>query len=247
MKLVLLFLMLSVSISYSYARVNSDTTKVSTVFSGSIQLTNNGISLVPAFSLGDPALVAFFEAKRKRFSYCPQFSFDSEGKPWYMNQWLRYQVIDKRKISYRSSISYSFLYKPTEEIIDGNTVPIIKTDRNILFEQLLVKGLTSKTVLVFAHLYGLSVEKGGIKLNLVTLATSTKGISLSKKVAMDVSPSIFYLTYTGNNEGLFTTQNIGVRHQKYPVSLGFQATEPLWMKNLNVKSFNWALSAIYTF
>lgn len=247
MKLVLLFLMLSVSISYSYARVNSDTTKVSTVFSGSIQLTNNGISLVPAFSLGDPALVAFFEAKRKRFSYCPQFSFDSEGKPWYVNQWLRYQVINNSKISYRSSISYSFLYKPTEEIKDGVAVPIIKTDRNLIFEQLLVKGLTSKTVLVFAHLYGLSVEKGGIKLNLVTLGTSTKGISLGKKIAMEVSPSIFYLAYTGNNEGLFSTQNIGVRYSKCPVSLGFQATEPLWMKNLNVKSFNWALSAIYTF
>jgi hypothetical protein len=191
--------------------------------------------------------MAFFEAKKKRFSYCPQFAFDSEGKPWYMNQWLRYQVIDKSNFSYRSSVSYSFLYKPSEEVKDEVVVPIIKIDRNIIFEQLLVVTMTAKTALVFAHLHGMPTTRDGINLDLVTIGTNTKGIKIAKKLAMDIAPSIFYLTYTGGNEGLFTTENISFQYEKFPVSIGFQATEPLWMKNLNVKSFNWALSAIYAF
>ncbi len=247
MKLILFFVMLVLSISYSYAHVNSDTTKVSTVFSGSVQLTNNGISLVPAFSLGAPALMAFFEAKRRRFSYCPQFSFDSEGKPWYMNQWLRYQVVDGHKFSYRSSISYSFLYKPSEEVKDGIVTPIIKIDRNVIFEQLMVAQITAKKALVLVHLHGMPTTKEGINLDLMTIGTSTKAIKLASKVTMDIVPSIFYLTYTGGNEGVFTTENISFHYEKLPVSIGFQATEPLWMKNLHVESFNWALSAIYSF
>lgn len=247
MKSLLFFMMLLLSVSYSYAHVNSDTTKVKTTFSGFIQVTNNGISLVPAFSLGDPALMAFFEAKRKRFSYCPQFSFDSEGKPWFSNQWLRFQVVDKPNFSYRSSISYSFLYKPSEEVNDGLVTPIIKIDRNVLFEQLFVKAVTAKTVVILAHLHGMPTVKNGINLDLVTLGTNTKGIKLAKKIAMDVAPSIFYLTYTGDNEGLFTTENINFKHEKFPITLGFQATEPLWMKNLKVKHFNWAVSLLYAF
>jgi len=45
---------------------NEDSTRLnkSFKFSGDISITNNGISLIPSFALGKPALLAFFAAKK---------------------------------------------------------------------------------------------------------------------------------------------------------------------------------------
>nr|MBP6073208.1 hypothetical protein [Flavobacterium sp.]MBP6100608.1 hypothetical protein [Flavobacterium sp.] len=63
-------------------------------FSGGITVTNNGISLLPTFTLGKPAAIFDFAVKSKRWSFEPQLRFSLEGKPWSFVFWGRYKVID---------------------------------------------------------------------------------------------------------------------------------------------------------
>ena len=50
--------------------------------SGNIQVNNNGISLVPSFALGRPAVSALLLVRKNRFTFNPQYNFVLDAKPW---------------------------------------------------------------------------------------------------------------------------------------------------------------------
>lgn len=242
--ILLLLGMYFLCIPSSFSEVKKDTIPQSAKFSGVIQVTNNGISLVPAFSLDQPALLAFLDVSKKRFSYSPQFSYNYNARPWFMNQWLRYRLVEGKKIDFRTSVGYAFLYKTTEELNAGSANEIIKIDRNVISELLLTYKMTSNNSLSLSHLHGTPTSSYGITLDLLTLGATLGGIRLGKQFEMTVSPSVFYLNYTGGNEGVFSTQNIMIKKPKSAFGLSFQATEPLMKRNLVVKDFNWNVALV---
>lgn len=53
-------------------------------FTGAITVTNNGIALIPSFTLGKPAVLFDLAMRRKRLSIEPQLTFSLAGaKPSY--------------------------------------------------------------------------------------------------------------------------------------------------------------------
>lgn len=48
---------------------------------GTVSVTNNGISIVPALSLDKPATI-FNLSVGNRFRFEPEFRFSMEGEPW---------------------------------------------------------------------------------------------------------------------------------------------------------------------
>src|SRR4051812_24834633 len=77
--------LLLVVVFSSLARISfsqkTDSTKKLNHFLAAVNVTNNGIAFVPAFSLGKPAVVFDVSAGR-RLSFDPQFRFALDGKPW---------------------------------------------------------------------------------------------------------------------------------------------------------------------
>lgn len=51
-------------------------------FHADLSVTNNGFSIVPAFTLGDPAAFLDMRMGNKRLSFEPQFRYALEGRPW---------------------------------------------------------------------------------------------------------------------------------------------------------------------
>ena len=76
-------------------RKNADSSKTIRHFSGSVAVTNNGISIVPSFSLGKPAVAFNFSMGKNRFSFEPDLRFSLAGKPWSFLFWSRYHLIKK--------------------------------------------------------------------------------------------------------------------------------------------------------
>ena len=91
----------------------SDSTKVANYFGGGVTVTNNGISLIPTFSIDKPAVLFDLTAGRGKLSFEPQFRFSLEGKPWTFFFWWRYKLVNTSKLSVRvgvhESLSYSTL------------------------------------------------------------------------------------------------------------------------------------------
>lgn len=76
-----LLLTLLINLSFIAFSQTSEITKMFSHFNGAITATNNGISFIPTFSLGKPAVI-FDLSVGKRLSFDPQFRFALEGKPW---------------------------------------------------------------------------------------------------------------------------------------------------------------------
>lgn len=101
---------------------------------GTITITNNGISLIPAYSLGKPAILAFFKLRKKRFSYEPDISFSYEGRPWGMGNMFRYIAIDDRKFKLKTGTALTLGFTYPEVIQDNKTVIVNKAERFIWLE-----------------------------------------------------------------------------------------------------------------
>jgi hypothetical protein len=66
---------------------------------GQITATNNGVSLIPAFSLGKPAVLFDMNIGKGRLSFDPMFRFGMNGKPWAFVFWWRYKFIQEKKFN----------------------------------------------------------------------------------------------------------------------------------------------------
>ncbi len=64
-----------------------DSTKSIGYFGGAVSVTNNGISLVPTFSLGKPAVIFDMVVGKRKLSFEPQLRFALDGKPWSFLFW----------------------------------------------------------------------------------------------------------------------------------------------------------------
>ena len=78
LQLIFVFL-LSAYFSFSQNH-KADSTNPALHFSGSIGITQNGIALVPTFSLGKPAGIVMLSMGKKKFSIDPEFRFALEGR-----------------------------------------------------------------------------------------------------------------------------------------------------------------------
>ena len=61
-----------------YLSAQTDSTAQAWQFHGNIQLNNNGISPVPAFSLGKPSLMSSLFIKKGGFTYSPEFNYGAD-------------------------------------------------------------------------------------------------------------------------------------------------------------------------
>ena len=77
----------------------TDSTKSFPYVSGAVSVTNNGISIVPSFSLGKPAVQFNMYMVKKRLSFEPDIRFSLKGKPWSMLFWGRYKVVTSNKFN----------------------------------------------------------------------------------------------------------------------------------------------------
>lgn len=75
----------------------TDSTKRIGHFSGSIGITNNGISFIPTFSLGEPAAIFIFSVGKRRLSFEPDIRFTLDARRGGMAFWWRYKLLRKNK------------------------------------------------------------------------------------------------------------------------------------------------------
>ena len=78
----ILFLFLFINLVLDVSAQNNEDAQKKLHFSGNILATNNGISLIPSFNLGRPAVAFNLSIGGEKLSFDPQFRFSMDGKPW---------------------------------------------------------------------------------------------------------------------------------------------------------------------
>lgn len=213
--LVLSFTLL---IQFSFAQY-ADSTKLTGHFGGAVSLTTNGISTIPTFTLGKPAVIFDMTVGRKKISFEPQFRFSLEGKPWSFLFWWRYKLITTKKVQVNIGAHPSLNFRTTTVQSNGISKDVIVT-RRYLAGELSPNILLANNISIGAYyLYSHGFEEDAIKhTHFLGFKSSFSNIRLSSEYFMLFTPQLFYLK-TDKPDGFYFTSTLALAKKNFPFSL----------------------------
>lgn len=236
MKLFFTYILLHFSF-FLFANEAIDSTQKVWHFNGIIQLNNNGISPVPAFSLGKPALMSTFFIRKGNFTFSPEFNYGSDGKPWVVNQWIRFQK-NHEKITFRTGANLSLFFRRADDEV--------KLNQYLALEGFVGYKISEKSSLNLIYWYSHGLDPLAVKSgHFISLSTTISKIPLSKSLFLELRPNLFYLKNQIPFEGIFVSAISSISHKKMPISLFIQGVQPI---KVNPSTpFNWNYGINYIF
>ena len=233
-------------ILFTISVFSQGTTKNRT-FSGAITATNNGISLLPTFSLGKPAAIFDFSIKSKRWSFDPQLRFSLEGKPWSFIYWFRYKVAKTAKYSLNIGAHPSIVFRNISVMINGNNEEIQRAQRFVAGEISQNYRFNKHVNLGFYYLVSPgSIENKTKPTNLITLRSGYNNIELGKEFVAGINSQLIYL-FSNGEEGSYVNATITLAHKKSPVTLSYFYNKPINSSITGGKEPVWNVGATYAF
>ncbi len=224
-----------------------DSTKGYRHFSGSMGLTNNGIALVPSFSLGRPAAILTFSAGTDQFAFEPDIRYTLDFKRGGMALFFRYRPKMKGRFQFATGFNpaYNFF---TKNIMDnGQTHEIIQAQRFVGTEIVPNYILNSHLSVGMYYLYGHGLQKDGpMNLHFITLNMNLTNVRVSNNLLFQVMPQIYYLKQDAQ-DGYYFTATGGFVHKKIPVSVFSTINAEIRSNVAGSKPFDWNISVLYSF
>ncbi len=243
---ILFSLTLSI-LSQTATAQSEDSTKNSSSFSGTIGFTNNGFSIIPTFSLNNPALVANLSFRKNRFSFDPDIRLVPDASRGGLIWWLRYRLVDNKKFGFRVGTHPAFTLIRRTDNANGSTKEITEMLRFIAFEVVPSYQLNKKLGVSAMYLQGNGLQKHGPQLTQVLfLNTSITNIELGKNLTFNLFPFIYFL-YTDGNHGDYLTITASLAHKKLPFTLQSTINQTFKSDIPDNKDFMWNVTLNYNF
>lgn len=217
-------------------------------FSGTIGLNTNGISPVPAFSLGKPAIMGFLSLRKNRFSFDPEIAYATDGTPWFFSSCFRYLIWDKNKWGIKVAAVWNVSNSYPEVIENGVSQTITKSNKYLVFEFVPTYQISDKLSIGGAIFVGRGFEKGALKqMHFISLVGNIVKLPVTKKLYCSLFPQVFYLNLDGDTDSLFVSGAAGIGHNKLPLFLSTQMNQPLVTSISPDPGFSWNVGLSYTF
>jgi hypothetical protein len=214
-------------------------------FSSLLTATSNGISMIPSFSLGKPALIAELSMGGRKFSFDPQFRMSMEGKPWSMVLWFRYLAVDNEKFKLRVGAHPAMMFSTNSYTSEGAPLEVIRAKRFGAAELAPSFQLSKHISLNPYYLYGHGFDPGLRNTHYVTLITNFTNLGITRHLHAGISPQLFFLK-TDDLKGYYVSSSFSLAHDKFPVSLGAMFNKKIQSEIVS-RDFLWSVSLTYTF
>jgi hypothetical protein len=208
-----------------------------------ISLNSNGIASIPAFSLNKPDLMASVSLTKGRFSYDPTLAYSLEFKPWFIDNWVHYKIIDRPSLEFRTGMNLCVVSTDYHTIEDV----IIRSVRFFAVELAGTYKFNEKSSVTLVFWDDNGIEKGTIRGHYINLSGRINEIFISRSIFLSARLQVFGISYTGKNDGFFTTPSLSASMKGYPVSVYLQATQPLQTNIVPYPGFNWNVGMSYSF
>ncbi len=225
-----------------WSREGPDSTKHKLHAEAKVSLNSNGIAYVPAFSLDKPAIIGSLSLMKNRFSYDPALYYGLDLRPWIIDNWFHYKIIDRPSFEWKAGAVISAFFSELE-----TTEGVIHQTQKYLAAEMTAKyRLSPFTALSFTYLIDRGQDPGTLKGHFFNLQADRSHIPMGKKGLLSASLQVFYLEYTGSNDGLFTAANVSATLRNVPFALFFQAIQALDSNITPFPGFKWNLGLSYT-
>ena len=241
MKIFLCLVFISV-FTVSFSRENADSSKTKLKANATFSINSNGIASIPAFSLDKPALIAAVTLVKNRFSYEPLLAYRLDLRPWIIDNWFRYKIINKPFFEFRTGVNISTFfseYKVQDE-------SIWQSQRYFALEFTGVYKYSSNSYLSFTYINDRGQDNGTISGHFLNLVGERSEINIGRNVLLSANLQLFYINYDGSNDGLFISPKISSSIRNVPFSIFFQAIQALDSNISPFPAFRWNLGLSYT-
>jgi len=235
------------NISVSCFSQTADSVKIIHHFSGTASVTNNGISLVPSFSLGKSAVLVLLSLGGQRFSFDPDIRFSLSGKPWTFLFWVRYKLFNEGKFRMNIGAHLGMNFR-TVTVPQDNVPTEIIVLRRYLATELAPNYFIAKNISIGSYyLYSHGIDYGAVKnTHFITANINFYRVPITKQFYFRASPQIYYL-YQDGSDGYYFTSTFTVAKQNYPLSVSSIINKELRSNVPGSKNFNWNVSLVYSF
>jgi hypothetical protein len=242
MKLKLLLLLFGLLyLSSAYAQRDS-----TFFFRTDLNITNNGFSIIPAFTLGAPAAYLDMRMGNKRMSFEPQFRFALEGRPWSFVFIYRYKAILKPKFQLSLGAHLPGLNFVTNTVmINGIEEKLSVTRRFLAAEIIPTYKISNRTSVGLYFLRGHGFQNHGPQNStFLSLVGNFTKIKLVGKTYFNFSPQTFYLAVDAD-DGFYVnvTSTFGVIG--FPLTISSIVNKAI-ESTIPARDFDWNVSLIYT-
>ncbi len=223
-----------------------DSTKAAIQFSGNITATNNGVSLVPTFSLGKPALLIDLAVKGKRLSFEPMMNFATDKlRPWGFIFWLRYKVVQKEKFKLKVGAHPSFVFSASQVVENGINKEVLKANRYFAAEIAPSYAVSKNTTLGVYLLGANQIAVGVIDPTYFLAINSVSTFDISKKYFLRTIPQLYFLKL-GDQKGYYTNATVIIGKKKFPLSINGMVSKSI-KTEIEVNKFVWNAGLTYSF
>jgi hypothetical protein len=215
-------------------------------FRSALSVTNNGFSIIPAFTLGKPAAMLDMSMGNKRLSFEPQFRYALEGRPWSFVFIYRYKVITKPKFQLTFGGHIPGLNFVTKTITTNGVSENYSVARRFLALEIMPNYVIKKNFSVgmyFLRGHGFQIDKPQDSYFL-SLRTTIAQVRIIKKLYADFSPQVFYLALDAD-DGYFVNATTTLAIKDFPFSISSIVNKAI-TSDIAAKDFDWNISLLYT-
>jgi hypothetical protein len=241
--LIIFFIILA---HFSYSQ-KTDSIKSVRSISGSVLITNNGISIVPSFSLGKPAVQFYLSVGKNRLSFEPDIRFSLKGKPWSFVFWGRYKLITTEKFKMNVGTHLGLNYKTSVLPINRDTNEVTIIRRYLATELFPRISLTKNISVGIYYLYSHGLDAGTIgNTHFITFNTNFTNIKITDQFFININPQLYYLRLD-DQHGYFFTSSLTVAKKNFPLSVSGLINKKIKSNITASKNLLWNVSLIYSF
>ena len=239
--LLLTFFLISLS---SFAQ--KDTLPSEYQINGNIGVTNNGISIIPTFSLKAPAFnTSFSFSKGGKFSIDPDVRLTFDGTKGGAMLWFRYKLVDDKKfhLTIGAHPAYNFALRSVSE--NGKTWNISQARRFWATELAPNYTFNDHFTIGLYYLNGHGLQEDGPKMtHFVTFSPSFMNLSLGGNYIFNLNPQVYYLQ-VDKEDGFYLSGSAIIANKKSPISLMYTYNKEIHTNITGSMNFDWNVTLMY--
>ncbi len=214
-------------------------------FKSALSVTNNGFSIIPAFTLGKPAALLDMGIGNRRLSFEPQFRYALEGRPWSFVFIYRYKAVLKKKFQLSVGGHLPGLNYVTRPITNNGVTENFSVARRFLAGELIANYSLRKNLAIGVYyLHGHGFQSDGPRnSDYLSFRGSLPKVRIGKWLQLDIAPQVFYLAIDGSH-GYYVNATTTLSVRNFPVAISSIVNQAI-DSEINAKKFDWNVSLVY--
>lgn len=213
---------------------------------GAVTVTNKGISLIPALTLGKPAAIFDVAITGGALGFEPQFRFGLDGKPWTFILWGRYRPLREGKFRLTVGAHPALTFKTITDSIGGVQRSTIVTRRYFAGDVYPTCWLTPSLSVGPYYLYSRGLDPESVQhTHFVGARANLTNLAVSGQLFIQFAPQLYYL-WMDRHDGVYVSSVFTLANRKLPLSVSTLVNSPMRSSIAGGQSFLWNVSLIYT-